>query len=408
MADPNNFFVSDATLAVASTCPCNPAAGDPAAGAPAAIHKTVADDVSIHCYDDEVPPFVEAELERLYRHIFSSLIHFRAYGGLPGNSGTYVVRRNNSIVTIFLFLREGSRVSVINEGMKLDDEDLKRFADYVFATYRSVNVISFHAVRTEIRKLPFPYQRYTCTEDIVAIVPESREAYLASLGKSTRSYLHRYENKLRRSFPSFCLKVYEKDEVRDEDIRAIAKMNRERMAAKAKVSSNDDEETERIIALAKESGFVCVATIDGRVCAGVIHYRLGPNFFMPVIAHDAQYNDYRLGTICCFLSICECIARGCREYHFLWGKYEYKYRLGGIQRDLDHLAVYRSPLHFLLNADMALKLAIDGRLRLAKQWLQDQAKQQGQGGLMSRVVFKLANDLRNLKRRGIRSLLGRG
>jgi hypothetical protein len=396
MEDSDNFLVSDTALTVAGLAD------------PAAIQKTLADDVSISCYDDEVPPFVEAELERLYGHIFSSLIHFRAYGGLPRNTGTYVVRRNNSIVAIFLFVREGSRLRVINEGMKLDDEDLKRFADYIFARYRSVNVISFHAVLTEIRKLPFPYQRHTCTEDIVAIVPASREAYLASLGKATRSYIHRYENKLRRSFPSFSIKVYEKDEIRDEDIRAITKMNRERMTAKAKVSSNDEEETERIIALAKESGFVCVATIGGDVCAGVIHYRLGPNFFMPVIAHDAQYNDYRLGTICCFLSICECIARGCREYHFLWGKYEYKYRLGGIQHDLDHLALYRSPLHFLLNADMALKIAAGGRLRLAKQWLQDQAKQQGQGGLMPRLVFNLANGLRKLKHGGVRSLLGRG
>jgi hypothetical protein len=400
MADRNDFFSSDATLAVASAGHCDSAVNS------AVNHKTVTDDVSIHCYDNEVPPFVEAELERLYGHIFSSLIHFRAYGGLPGNTGAYVVRRNNSIVTIFLFVRERSRVRVINEGMKLHDEDVKRFADYVFATYRSVNVISFHAVLAEIRMLPFPYQRYTCTEDIVAIVPGSREAYLASLGKSTRSYIHRYENKLRRSFPSFCLKVYEKEEVRDEDVRAITKMNRERMAAKAKMSSNDDEETERIIALAKESGFVCVATIDGHVCAGVIHYRLGPNFFMPVIAHDAQYNDYRLGTICCFLSICECIARGCREYHFLWGKYEYKYRLGGIQRDLHHVAVYRSPLHLLLNADMALKIAVDGRLRLAKQWLQEQVKQQGRGGLAPRTVFHMANGLRSLKRLGARSLPG--
>jgi hypothetical protein len=170
------------------------------------------------------------------------------------------------------------------------------------------------------------------------------------------------------------------------------------MASKSKVSSNDDEELERIVAMAKESGVVCVATIDGRICAGVINYRLGTDFFMPVIAHDAQYNEYRLGTICCFLSVCECIARGCKAYHFMWGRYEYKYRLGGIQRDLDHLVVYRSRVAQLLNADVALRAALEGRLRQSRRWVQDQLTHQGQGGLVSRIVFRLVNDLRRLKR----------
>jgi hypothetical protein len=393
MADRKDFWASEVSFAPPEAHP-----GD----APA-IQKAVSDDIAINSYVNEVPPFVEAELERLYGHPFSSLIHFRAHGGLPADTSTYVVRKKNHISTIYLFRRDGGRVQVVNEGMKLDEEQVKLFASHIFSAYKSANVISFHAVPTDIRKLGFPYQRFICTEDIVAALPDSREAYLASLGKSTRSYIHRYENKLRRSFPSFSLKVYERDDIREQDIRTIVQMNRTRMAAKSKVSSNDDEEVERIIAMARESGVVCVATIDGRVCAGVIHYRLGANFFMPVIAHDAQYNDYRLGTICCFLAICECIARGCKEYHFLWGRYEYKYRLGGIQRDLDHLVVYRSRMQQLLNADVAVRAVFEGRLRQTKQWLQDRLKHQGQDGLMSRIVFNLLNDLRALKRLTARS-----
>jgi hypothetical protein len=366
-------------------------------GAPA-IQKAISDDIATACYDNEVPAFVEAELERLYGHIFCSLVHFTAYGGLPADTSTYVVRKNNRIATIFLFRRKGTRVSVINEGMTLDDEDTKRFASHIFAAYKSVNVISFNAVQGDIANLPFPWQRFACTEDIVAALPDSREAYLASLGKSTRSYIHRYENKLRRSFPSFSLKVYEQKEINAQDIHAIVQMNRARMTAKAKVSSNDDEEMARIIAMVRACGLVCVATIDGRICAGVIHYRLGSNFFMPVIAHDAQYNDYRLGTICCYLAICECLARGCKEYHFMWGRYDYKYRLGGVQRDLQHLALYRSRVQLLRNADMALGIALDGRLRQMKLWVEDQLRQQGQGGTVSHAVFRVVNRLRGLKR----------
>jgi hypothetical protein len=345
-----------------------------------------------------VPSFVEAELDRLYGNVFCSTHLLGVYGDLTAHTSTYVARRKQHIVTIFLFLRDGGRVEVINKGMKVGEEEVSRFARHIFSAYPSVNVISFHGVPTDIRRLPFPYQCIACSEDIVATVPASREAYLASLGKSTRGNIHRYENRLRRSFPSLCFKIYQKDEVKADDVRAIAKLNQARMAAKSKVSGNDDEEAERIIALVRKFGVVCVATIDGEVCAGVITYQIGSTIFMHVIGHDPQYDDYRLGTITCFLTICECIALGCQEYHFLWGRYAYKYRLGGVQRDLDHLRVYRSRMQFLVNGDVALKTAAAGWWRNAKLWLLEQGEDHGEVGLTSRVVFKLVNGLRRLKR----------
>jgi hypothetical protein len=360
--------------------------------------------VSIACHENEVPAFVEAELERLYGNIFSTLVHFRTYGGLPTDLSTYVVRKNNVIVTLLLFRRHDGRLDVINEGITIEEEDVRRFAEYVFGTFSTVNVISFHAANVGKVKLRFPFQRFNCSEDIVVSLPESAQEYLARLGKSTRNYIQRYEKKLRRRFPSFAFKVYEGNEINEQDLRDIVRLNRIRMAGKDKVSSNDDEEMARIIALSKASGLVGVATIDGRVCAGVINYRAGANCFMPVIAHDPEYNDYRIGTIGCYLTICECIKRGCKEYHFLWGRYGYKYRLGGVQRDLDHLAIYRSRLQFLLHARMALKLAFDGYGRQARKWLQSTAAAPGEGGFLTKAIRSVIDCLRNLKRLSGREL----
>jgi hypothetical protein len=356
------------------------------------------DGMTISCHENEVPSFVEAELDRLYGNVFSSMAHFRVYGGLPADTCTYVARSNERIVALLLFRHENGRVQVLNEGMRLDDDEIERFARYVFGKYPAAGVISFHAVDIAADKLSFPRQRHICTEDIVLAAPDSPQDYLASLGKSTRNYVQRYEKKLRRDFPSFTFRIAEKDEIDEQDIRDIARMNRVRMAAKDKVSSNDDEETERIIALARTCGLVGVASIDGRVCAGVIHYRIGANYFMPVIAHDPAYNDYRLGTICCYLSICACLERGCSEYHFMWGQYEYKYRLGGVQRDLAHLAIYRSPLHLLRNAKMAQKIAFDGHARTLRLWLQHIVKHPEQGGIPARIALFAFGLVRNIKR----------
>ena len=53
------------------------------------------------CYEHEIPPFVEAELDRLYGARFSSMRHFRIYGRLK-NAHTSV-RRADSLPQFFYF-----------------------------------------------------------------------------------------------------------------------------------------------------------------------------------------------------------------------------------------------------------------------------------------------------------------
>jgi CelD/BcsL family acetyltransferase involved in cellulose biosynthesis len=226
-------------------------------------------------------------------------------------------------------------------------------------------------------------------------LPHTVEEYMASLGKSTRSYVYRYLNRLRRHFPSCCHQVYTKHEIGEQHIHDIIRLNKIRMAHKGKASVIGHEETQRIIRLARECGLVSVVTIDGRICAGTINYTVGRNSFLEVVAHDPGYNDYRLGTLCCYLTVCECIARGSEEYHFLWGKNEYKYRLRGVQRNLSNLSIYRSRLQFLLNGGMALRIAVNGYIHSAKLWLLDKARRQN--SLVSRLAFHALNSLRNLK-----------
>jgi hypothetical protein len=319
-------------------------------------------------YARTVPPFVAAALERLYQHLYASLTKF-SIDGVLGNAGTYVVRQGEKEVTLYLFRRQQNRVEVLNEMIRLDTEDVQRFAASVFAAFEQVDVISFRAVQTDIRQLPYPYQRFNATENIVLTLPASEQEYFASLGHATRKTIKYYTNKLKRSYPSFAYHTYDSTAATEQQIRTIIDLNRARMAGKKRVSAIDDQELERKIRLVRECGLVGVATIDGRICAGAISYRIGDNYFMDVSAHDGAYDDYRLGTLCCYLTICECIARGGNECHLLWGNLEYKSRFHGVPHNLDHLVVYRARTDVLWNADIALKTALAGMLRQTRQWL---------------------------------------
>ncbi|MGV3656237.1 MAG: GNAT family N-acetyltransferase [Noviherbaspirillum sp.] len=367
--------------------------------APQAAEGTnpAARDGLIECYQGHVPAFVEEALERLYGNLYASLRQMRLSSRLEGEVHTYVARDGAGAITaIFLFRRNKAAIRVLNEGMRTNAVELGRFADYAFGAWRDVDVIAFHAVAGCGGRLDFPTQCFNCSDDYILALPDSEQQYRASLGKSTRSYVNRYLNKLKRDFPSFTFQVYEEKAIPAQLVRDIVELNRTRMAEKGKVSAIDAAESERMVELAADCGLVCVASIDGRLCAGMICYRIRQNYFMAVIAHESAYNDYRIGTLCCYLGIGACIARKGREFHFLWGKYDYKSRLGGVQRELDDVLVYRSPAGMLRQARLALRTEVRGRVRQAKLWMD------GRDQNSSRTAHAVLGFLK-----GLRSLIGK-
>ncbi|MDB5841254.1 MAG: family N-acetyltransferase [Herminiimonas sp.] len=368
---------------------------------------------SITCYENEIPDFVEAELARLHGHIFSSLVQFKTYDGLEGAS-TYVARSDRDAITaILLFQRDGGTVRVLNQGIPIENDELCRFARTIFSRYALVDAISFYAVRSAVHRMPYPYQQFNCSDDYVLTLPRTAEAYLASLGRTTRKNIKYYLNKLRRHFPSFHYSVYGNADVDEHTVRSIIAFNRARMIGKNKVPGINEEEERRILELAKACGFIGVITIENQICAGVIGYRVGQNYFMSVIAHDSRYNGYSIGIMCCYLTICECIARGCKEFHFLWGRYDYKFNLGAVRHGLNVLVLYRSRLRLFLNGGMALRIACNGLMQQVKSSLLVNGIKGNQGNngnngnngnshdsssFVSTLAFHLIKTLRSLKR----------
>jgi hypothetical protein len=330
---------------------------------------------TVTCYGNEIPSFVGYELDRLYGECHSSLLHFQIYQ-VAGNASTYIVRRDGEASTLFLFRRDKKKIRVLNECIAVEGDEVRRFAAYLFDADRSVETVVFEAVQADRFALGFPLQRYPCAEDTVLALPASVPDYNASLGRSTRENMKRYLNRLQRDFPSFAFSMSDKDAANEQHIRAIIGLNRGRMTIKNKVSSIGDEEEERILRCVKACGYVGIATIDGRFCAGVITYRNGSNFALRILAHDPAFDEYRLGFVCCYLTICECIGQGGKNFNFGWGEYAYKYRLGGIRRQLSRLVVYRSPFHMFKNTKLAVGTAVRGRAHCIKLWILEAAKKE--------------------------------
>jgi hypothetical protein len=354
--------------------------------------------ITISLYSDSVPCFVDRALNQLYQRMHCSFSYHSIYGNITRDTRTYVAWKNGEMVAVLLFFIEDGRARVLNEQLSLDADEVDRFSEHIFKHHPSVHVVSFPAIENRISHLSFPYRQYPCTQDIVLALPDTADAYLNSLGKSTRNYIKRYMNKLKRNFPSMSCNTFETSDVKEQHVRDIIALNRARMANRCQISSIDEVETERIIKLVRLCGMVTVVTINGRVGAGSINYRFGEHYFLSVIAHDPEYDGYGLGTLCCYLAICECIARGGREYHFLWGRYEYKYRLLGVQRDLSRLTVYRSRLQLFLDSRAAVAMAYQGQLYRARDWMELKMRRLDNSSMSGRLAFHALNGLKSVKR----------
>jgi hypothetical protein len=360
-------------------------------------------EIRISVYENEVPAFVENELIRLYGTLESSLAYLRVYRD-AAHASTYVARNGEQVIAVFLFRRQGRHVQVLNEGMVLDAAEIERFAGQLFNGSEAVAMLTFPAVRLRDRLRTFPHQRSFWTEDTILRLPATVDAYLAGLGAATRKNIKRHHNRLLRVAPSFCFHVYEKEQVSEQQIQDIISLNHARMAGKSKVSAINHHESKRISQMAKECGVVALTTIEGRVCAGTIMFHIGNNYISRVNAHDPQYDCHRLGTLCCFLAICECIRRGGHRFHFMPGKEEYKSALLGSYQRFDAVVVYRSARHYFLDGRNVLMRVCKAQLLAANRWLLDRATRQDSAA--DRVVGLGIKGLRKIVRFMKASLAG--
>lgn len=342
--------------------PCCPAAEHAAEVPPASAEHTVV------CYQNEIPTFVAAELDRLYQNPYASLLKMQLYGSLEGVS-TYVVLQAGSITTLYLFRLDGSAIRVLNELIRLTQVDLQRFSDWVFRAIASAQVIVFKAVRTDTISLARPLQRHEQSEDIVVSLPATRQDYRDRLGKSTRKGIKRYTNKLLREHPDFVYRILATHELSEPVIRSIIALACTRLQGKRKNAGFTESEIQRVVSMCHRYGMVGVASVDGKICAGTITYRVGCHYYFQVTGHDAEFDHYSLGNLVSYMALNACIDEAGVEGHFLWGEYDFKYALLGVKRPLHRLLVYRSMRQQLRHAGLFARTAMGAWVRQARALL---------------------------------------
>ncbi len=353
-------------------------------------------------YDGQVPPFAETALETRYGALYSSLPQL-SLSSTEGIS-TYVDRAQGRLRALFLFVREGSALRVINEGMHIDAADAERFAKQVFARDAHIRRICFRAIRFTGSIPTRAVLHMPVTEDIVIDLPTDEAVYVASLGKSTRKTLR--QNFSRAA--GLCHVIVPGAECDTALIDAIIGFNHARMAGKRRTSALDPEASARLHTLVRARGMVSIVCLDGLLRAGTLACRIGDDVYSLVNAHDPAVDHLGMGNLSRHLMILAAIRSGARRFHLLGGHFASKCASGAKPWPLDDCTIYRSRYAMVSDASGIMSMAVRSareRLRRATEATRMASHERPVAHFMFRGV-RLARELNQAARKLITARRG--
>ena len=354
-------------------------------------------------YTNVIPAFAEHSLDQLYGSLYASMPQLKCDSCTQVH--TYAAWRNDALSALLLYCEDGACVRVINEGMHIPSEALERFATTLFARRAQTSVISLHALSVDEERLRHPSVCMTVTEDIVIDLPETEQAYLSQLGKSSRKSLRQHLSRAQQELAGFHHVVMAGDTISDNLVDQIIGFNHARMASKNRSSAIDTEARAHLIALLRARGWAGIVRTDEQVCAGTLGCRFGDDVYSLVNAHDPRYDDYSMGNLSRHLLINASIGAGVRRFHLLGGQFSTKRHALARRHALTELRLYRSRLDMLRDVVALLRLSRDAAVYRLRTLLEDIRMQPKRGPLARGVLHlqKAVSTIRSRFRRQSRS-----
>jgi len=351
--------------------PGSSAAGESSPSRQAAANAVEYPDLGSRVHVGHVPRSLTDALPRLYSSHFC-LIEYIELIDQPTNLNACVLDDPPHVV---LFTVHGRDAVILNRLFDIDGIAARRVCDSIFRTLPKVGRVRIRHSKLDPADIGLPYRTVSTGDDLVIPLPASLGEYERLLGRSTRSNLHKYANRLSRALPGFTFEVREKAAIDDELVRQVAAFNRVRMSVKGAASEIDEEYEQRLEKILAMYGFTGVLQAQERVIAGCLCTKVGSSYYALVQGFDQAYAKLDLGMLCLYLTVCAAVETGGLECHLLWGGSPYKRRLGGRPISLYDASLYRTGLSRALAVSEASRLAtrrlalstrrIRGRLRHA-------------------------------------------
>ncbi len=177
--------------------------------------------------------------------------------------------------------------------------------------------------------------------------PSSFDQYVKSLGKNMREQIKRYPKRLEKNF-SVEIELARTPEQVEECLRDLFELHGKRWRARGQTGVlvlPARQKFHRALChdfLARDWLRLWRLKLDGRAACVLLCYFWGGKFWFFIGGFEPELQKWSVGT-CLFARVFqEAIAEGAREFDFLRGAEDYKYRFGAQDRDFVNLHWFAS------------------------------------------------------------------
>ena len=256
---------------------------------------------------------------------------------------------NGFLKHLLLLQNRGKRkLRVWNYCFKISIQDIEIIRNIIFSECKPVKIITFRNLFLDIvEKTPLMITFKTMSDMIIEL-PESMDAYMKSLGSTTRKSLRNSHNRIEKDKLDFKISYFEKENITREQIVSLVELNRDRMKGKWIVSDNTNTEIERLIRYARICGVMCLSTVDEKIVGGTLMTVLGNHGFSNVTGFDNAYNKYSIGSIVSINEVRYMIETQRKFLHLLWGEQDYKKRFNAELHNIYDVIVFKKRIVFFL------------------------------------------------------------
>jgi hypothetical protein len=299
-----------------------------------ASNSTLVQDMAIA----ELSPQTVDALCRLDSHWFSSFRFSTVYNGC--DRVRFWTDDSKSIIRAFYYDARTRGYVTIYGPVDVTTEDVTQLLHE-----RNVSFAQLWRMKTPnlLGKTPARYKPKARPVRLNVIdLPESPQAYLASLGKKTRKHLPYYIRRLKKVYSDLYVDFLAKGYITLEILQELVSLNRARMLMKGIPHSGwSDDSLRRSWKAAQDAGFVCCLRHDGKIVGGTLSYLHGSIAYLILIGHDPRFDDLNLGNVSLWLTIQRLIEMGLKQLNLMWAGGFYKKQFGGRVETMFNVVVCR-------------------------------------------------------------------
>jgi CelD/BcsL family acetyltransferase involved in cellulose biosynthesis len=294
-------------------------------------------DLGAHVYPAHVPAGFSDELPALYNSLCCTQEWF-VHQDQMMPQGACVLDRPHHIL---LFSLVDGTIEVLNKAFDMSPPAAERVCTALFRAFPHA-----HRIHLEVMfppdELSLPHRTLYGADHMYVRLPATVDEYRASLSKNMRKSLSYHQNRLKRDFPDVVTEIVPAGPDRQALFDTFLAWKTARFAAHGRsvLWQTDAALGEKFMALLALRGEAHKTSIAGSLAAVKFVFPVGDTIYSAQSAFDPMYEAYGLGLISSYWTICDAVERDMRRVGFMWGKEQYKERLGAQPRRATRISVF--------------------------------------------------------------------